>query len=1164
MPSIHYEANDVNDDEIEKNARRVLGKNEFIYEIEKPTKTYERVVLEGSNIRLSCPHSNVPTPTTIRRRKNILFFQSSTKVQKNSNLLASSSVYNGEKQFVDAQQKQATLATRHSGPTFTAPSFVASLEPVVKWFRNHVPLQNLNHFQHAKHNGSSSRSDKHQHQQSNKQSGQHKHDELPLIQQTTINITELERQKAEFYQTPAASGASETLLLLSSSGPDNNNEESASWQQQQAQTLPATSAAQLNLLTKGSRFSSKPLKRMAKLAQTAPLTSENANEQHWQPVQGFKQVRKFTKMLEASSHDLASPIHAIHETQKKENKSDSDDYDDDSDYDNQLNGDSMEDGRRGYQQTQEASTNSDNEEVDDSSWHINEFGELVINKVSQYFAGKYTCLSAGLQSEVLLDVLRLTIANDNRPAPKAAVEGEEGDYVELAGSKKSKRAYFDGESDEKESATSNELTESFPSGNQQETDESSLNGTQGEAFFLANSANDQPTRTGNGAEEKKVDENKGFESKTVSISSGISNSSNISEASSDAPLVSISGAFDHSSGTQANYFARGLPLVQKTATIEPTNDELVPLLPATTDILRPEKEALAIRDTLANSIKTTSRACDVDLALGSLSVPKEGQNCRQILERSQQKDDKRLDVESDKWTKSEKKHAAAAADARLLGADTDQIRRANVSLTSGRLLIHNKNDMTTTTTKKSLPLLDLAKHPVHLVKSETIRAKDLKSIPGFLYTKQRLYCPLSMSLNDFIRAFIHPITQKLCSTTTKTKTVGAAAAAAALPPTTTTIEPPTNDEAKELKSACHHASERLIYKLIIMSQQESVENCSDSDTDHLFELNWFKDGVQLEFEKESGKVKGINLNVRMISNFSEHQFFTNSLPSSSSANEKLPVDKKERNWFNIESPASTIDGVQKTTTITTTTNTATTTTTTNARKLNAKSVLDVMSPSECPLKGRALELDGVKRDNTGRYTCALRFHLSKLDKIISKLQIRQQHQHHHHQASSPITRTKSACSNTDNDKSSCHDKQSLGSSSSVSSSASEFDQNRSTSTQKEQIEPNDLTSSESWVKKEQQQHQQQQHDEQNESEKKKDNHSLSERQKIILAKGASFIQNHYHTTLTKRVALFDSILRNQPVYEKDLNYILALLAKLHNPLATIQSFSLVVAERSGK
>lgn len=56
------------------------------------------------------------------------------------------------------------------------------------------------------------------------------------------------------------------------------------------------------------------------------------------------------------------------------------------------------------------------EQEETSEWYTNEFGELVINKVSLYFAGKYTCLVAGQQSEVLLDVLMDTKKPNSSPS----------------------------------------------------------------------------------------------------------------------------------------------------------------------------------------------------------------------------------------------------------------------------------------------------------------------------------------------------------------------------------------------------------------------------------------------------------------------------------------------------------------------------------------------------------------------------------------------------------------------------------------------------------------------------------------------------------------------------------------------------------------------------
>lgn len=86
-------------------------------------------------------------------------------------------------------------------------------------------------------------------------------------------------------------------------------------------------------------------------------------------------------------------------------------------------------------------------------WFVNEFGELVISRVSRYFAGKYTCLAAGRQSELMLNVLRLDEAGTEEEEGSG---GNHGQQQRLDGSPTDR-----GESFDRPPADESELAEKF-------------------------------------------------------------------------------------------------------------------------------------------------------------------------------------------------------------------------------------------------------------------------------------------------------------------------------------------------------------------------------------------------------------------------------------------------------------------------------------------------------------------------------------------------------------------------------------------------------------------------------------------------------------------------------------------------------------------------------
>lgn len=204
-------------------------------------------------------------------------------------------------------------------------------------------------------------------------------------------------------------------------------------------------------------------------------------------------------------------------------------------------------------------------------------------------------------------------------------------------------------------------------------------------------------------------------------------------------------------------------------------------------------------------------------------------------------------------------------------------------------------------------------NPVHLVRSEIIQWNDLKSVPGFLYTRQQLHCPVGVDPLQF----------------------QADAIVNALYPGNLRLTP--DDDKIGLRLRYESFAKRLIYH--IATSRQSNLNCPPSPLD----LIWLKDGAELKFDsngKESDKI----LNLRLI-NTSNH--------SSDGGNygSVTPLFSKEAS--NSKNVTRFLEG---------------------SKSFGTK--------LECPFEGQILEIDGMRSDDAGLYTCAFKLNVQKLIESI--------------------------------------------------------------------------------------------------------------------------------------------------------------------------------------
>lgn len=852
----------------------------------EPTKTYERVVLEGSKIRMSCPHLLPTSITTLTISTHIMPPKSSLAMINRDEALRK------QKRFAGASTLKPMLEKKK----------ISEGQPIVhdyehvKWFRNHVPLLNINHFHHKTKvlldpstppvviRNPSSSDDEHNNKGEN----------------PVIKITEL-TQKAI---NPSSKPPQSVAILV-------NNE-----------TLLEENQIQNNLLTN----SVKQLQlKQQLLLQTK--SSENANE--------YVQVRKRANM-----------------------------------------------SARGSGQNNTNNVQLRDKEQLASELYINEFGELVINKVSQYFAGKYTCLANHRQSEVLLDVLVNSQAANNVGSERALKLGsadQANAYLKMVR-----------ESDRLPSIAHGELIDNS-------------------GVYL----NSDDHETGNGPIEGR-----GQQQSAESADNKLSILDQINSGPNGAQN-------EDNSDVEAKSKNNGTKLTAESLSIEH--------LSRNEPLLKVEREL-----------------------------------------RSSERDDNIL--------KSKK----------IDNRDEPETENFETTSDSTKPVVLNEEEKQNKTISSNVRL-NLQRIPAQIVESEIIRLDDLKNIPGFLYTKQHLYCPIG----HLHWKHIYPLLRPFC---------------------------PYDPRMVSNKFRCYHLIWRLISRIV--SESFTGEQGVSSDCDNsILDILWFKDGNQLNFDN-NGREKKSNLNIKLI-NILE-QF---------SANASLVSSPPEWQHYDEPSGDNSVENYP------------------NLPKAN------LSSKWICPLRGRTIEIDGVGKESIGRYTCALRMRISKLRGIIQKLYKLNRHGHSHHHPHShynrklPLDSTlleiDAARRPTNNDISCCNglDEFSIGGNTTLRQRVKRREEG------KEKEGPFKLDAQVSKVAMSTETMETENSTKSNQSPR------FDEEMDKVTSQPIKTNSNH---PLTKQIAIFKSILEGRFSREQWLEYMGQQLSRLQDPLAVIQSFSLLVAERSGE
>lgn len=627
-------------------------------------------------------------------------------------------------------------------------------------------------------------------------------------------------------------------------------------------------------------------------------------------------------------------------------------------------------------------------------WYINEFGELVINKATQYSAGKYTCLAGGRQSEVLLDV----------------------------------------------------LMDSFP-------DKGSEQAFTMEDVRFERASSDVKVET-SAPIQRMVPTSKTTESSSVSVEASSTESS---------PL----NYDDHGAGNgpiERNWQMPDSGGSTKRESNSPKGDN-------------------------ENDYEATTKAENGN-GLNPLSVDKDsslsGPNSIKTLEG---------DAENKFEPGQARLFPTDEMPAKSINGPSSLDMRATLDdntnwgdiwgLEDARL---NSKKINNATKWRFMP--QYRHHPVHLVKTETIQAEDLKLVPGFLYTKHRLNCPVTGQKAH--REHIHPLARALCSISVN-------------------WHGPKLSAGDTDKLKCYHLVKRLVAEILGGTWTESEtgqqQHRHPGDCyDPLLEVEWFKNGERLEFDT-NGRARDISLNLKLIDFFEQFSVTSNSTGADSTNNADAGTGNREDS---IEAGTEARD-VRRA-----------------AEVLEAKP----SSPSRpqikwtCPLKGRTLEIDGVRKESAGRYTCALRLSISKLDRIIQNLQRLNEAQ---------WATKRSAAAPHDNDISSCDEPSPFG------CHARSQDEQQSSSASGTRIESWQTIKSPT-------------------GSNVPNLEGTPERvannlDSIILAGGDS---------PARRAALLESILKRTLAKKPALIYIKQLLSRLRNSLTSIQTFSVVVSERAGK
>lgn len=895
------------------------GDDSLLVANNEPTKTYERVVLEGSKIRISCPHMLSASITTS--------ITSLTHIKPPENSLAT--IYRNE---VLKKQKQFAITTLNpDSESENEREKIWEQRPIVlnsehvKWFRNHVPLLNVNHFHHQTkmlldpatssvvQNTSSSRDEG-----CSKVDGDSDDDNINDNDDLVIKITELSQ-----------TANSRAKLFGSNTSVAN-------------ETIVGKGQIQNNLLT-NSVEQIQQLKQL--LSETK--TSENANE--------YAKVRKRANMLarglRQNNDDGITTAAPVNE---------------------QLLGQGQS-----------------------SDMYINEFGELVINKVSQYFAGKYTCLAYHRQSEVLLDVL-VNSQNANMGSEQAIkLDGTEQVNADL-----------------EMASESNALLSTVQEG------------------LIDNSRihlNSNDHKTGNGPIEDRDEQQQ-------------------QSAESADNKLSILDQIREPNGAQMEDNFDGEANSKKDETLEEISLENLS------------------RDGSQYESKNGSYLM-VDNKSATLNRDKITLRSKNINDREEQRGG---------------------------GEPTTLNSLERMALGDGKLKKEGESNNASSPTNYRLNYQRL---PAQIVKSEIIQLGDLKLIPGFLYSKQHLYCPIG----HLQWKLIYPLVRPLC---------------------------PTDSRMLSNEFRCYHLAWRLILKVVSESISSSERGSPNSCDNSILDILWFKDDDQLDFDT-NGREKNANLNIKLINILEK---FGDSAGSIS-----LPPERQsEQNEENI------------------------------VENYPSLPISNLSTKWICPLRGRTIEIDGVRKDSAGRYTCALRMKISKVREIIQKSYKLSNnnshlhpHQYGHHYLRQPSLDSSShsdrralleidAANRPSNNDISCCNGQDEFSTAILEKPLKEkggqqepfkLDAQVGKSAMNiETMKPRNSTKS-------------------NQSPKS------DEEMDRVASRPIKTNGNH---PLTKQIAVFKLILEKRFSGEQWLEYMDQQLSRLQDPLAVIQSFSLLVAERSGK
>lgn len=387
---------------------------------------------------------------------------------------------------------------------------------------------------------------------------------------------------------------------------------------------------------------------------------------------------------------------------------------------------------------------------------------------------------------------------------------------------------------------------------------------------------------------------------------------------------------------------------------------------------------------------------------------------------------------------------------------------------------------------------------IHLVDSETVRAEDLKLIPGFLYTRQQLICPVSSFGTALSVDQIDSLSRGLCPMSL--------------------ISNSSSKSQDADREACELLASRLTSWLV---NSRHLFNCSSWP----LELVWFKDGVKLEFDSASGRVSNSDLDIKLTDSTSldpDNVGYTSSnrvRPGNSIRQTKQQLQRD----FQAASGGSGPKLLSMPTAVTTT-----------------ATIPQVKSPKQgmCFRRGRVLVIDGVQRDSAGYYTCALQLSVAKLERIIQRLQEqmnsnerdtattnREKYPLETRQAANGI-RLFAVADENKTPKSASPENQAELSESLVA------DQFHTETSAIKTIEFNTSGGSGNNPEDEME-------------------HEL----RILVDDGDSMM---------KRIALMKLVLADRFASKQSLATVKRLLSSLENPVATMQTFSLVVASRAGK